>query len=344
MFTIAPLSWRAMTGTAKRAISIIEVTLTRMAWSQASRSTSPAAPGGRPMPTLFTSTSRRPQRSTAAATAASQSPGFDTSAPNSSASPPSSRIIATVSAAAFGSTSVTSTAAPRLASRMEAARPLPMPVSREPPPVTIAARPAKSLADAVGVSVMSFMSFSSLRGAAHVPGGAGLPSLHHRGQPGRDARKGDDEPDDQEFPEQERKHAPEDVAHGHIGRDAAHDEDVHAHGRGDERHLGHDHHEHAQPDRVDAQRLGDREDERDREDRHAEHVEEGPEHDIHDDHEEDELQPAHPAVGDEIHQHVGDLRDGEEARDQVAADDDRVDEGADDPRLPERALEVLPGE
>ncbi|MNV81280.1 hypothetical protein D3C71_1749360 [compost metagenome] len=58
--TIAPLPMACMCGMEWRAISIMDVTFTRSAWSQASRSRSTAVPCGPPMPTLFTRMSTRP--------------------------------------------------------------------------------------------------------------------------------------------------------------------------------------------------------------------------------------------------------------------------------------------
>lgn len=65
-----------------------------------------------------------------------------TSAAKAAATPPSAAIIPTVRSASSRSRSTTSTLVPDRASRIAAARPLPMPSPAAPPPVTIATLPA----------------------------------------------------------------------------------------------------------------------------------------------------------------------------------------------------------
>ena len=96
-----------------------------------------------PIPTLLSRQSSRPNRSTAAATIALACWSSVTSATKAAAVPPSSAIIATVRSARLSSRSTTSTRAPARASRIAAARPLPMPSSSAPPPVTIATLPSR---------------------------------------------------------------------------------------------------------------------------------------------------------------------------------------------------------
>src|SRR5579875_3229117 len=93
-----------------------------------------------PMPTLLSRQSSRPKRSSAAATIARQ---CSSSATKAAAVPPSAAIIATVPSAAARSISTTSTLAPARASRIAAARPLPIPSPGAPPPATIATLPAR---------------------------------------------------------------------------------------------------------------------------------------------------------------------------------------------------------
>ena len=99
MLTIAPPPCWIISGMAYFAISTIEVTLTRMARSQASMSTSTAVPGGPPMPTLFTRMSSRPQVRTVSRTMRSQSCGTVTSASTISEVPPSASIMCWVRSA-----------------------------------------------------------------------------------------------------------------------------------------------------------------------------------------------------------------------------------------------------
>ncbi len=66
-----------------------------------------------------------------------------TSAAKAAAVPPASAIISTVRSASSRSRSTTSTRVPARASRIAAARPLPMPSPFAPPPVTIATLPAR---------------------------------------------------------------------------------------------------------------------------------------------------------------------------------------------------------
>src|SRR5438876_4451157 len=93
------------------------------------------------MPTLLWRMSSPPQRSLASATIPSQSAARVTSAAKAVASPPSSRMIPTVSSARSLSWSTHRTRAPSRAKRMAAALPLPRPGPRDPAPVTIAILP-----------------------------------------------------------------------------------------------------------------------------------------------------------------------------------------------------------
>src|SRR5687768_12945604 len=95
-----------------------------------------------PMPTLLSRKSRRPKRSRAAATMSRHPPSSVTSASWAAAVPPSAAIIATVRSASARARSTTRTLVPARASSMAAARPLPMPSSAAPPPVTMATRPS----------------------------------------------------------------------------------------------------------------------------------------------------------------------------------------------------------
>ena len=117
------------------------LTLTAMTKSQSSSLTSSTEPR-REMPTLLSSTSRRPHRSTAASTIRRQSSALMTLASNTSASPPSSRIMARVSSARACTLSTKRTLAPSRANRTAAALPLPTPGPLEPAPVTIATFPS----------------------------------------------------------------------------------------------------------------------------------------------------------------------------------------------------------
>src|SRR5262245_8186040 len=130
MLMIEPPPAVRISGIVYFAISIIEVTLTRIAASHSRGSTSTAVPGGPPMPTLLTRMSSRPQRATVCRTAAAQSSGFVTSASTTMASPPSSAIIREVASTQSFTGSMRVTRAPCRASRTEAARPLPMPSVR----------------------------------------------------------------------------------------------------------------------------------------------------------------------------------------------------------------------
>ena len=87
-----------------------------------------------PMPTLLSRKSSRPQRSTAASTSRLHSASLVTSPACAAAVPPSALIISTVRSASFRSRSATSTLVPARASRIAAARPLPMPSPAAPPP------------------------------------------------------------------------------------------------------------------------------------------------------------------------------------------------------------------
>ncbi|MCY1218294.1 hypothetical protein D9M72_302380 [compost metagenome] len=145
MLTMAPRPTLRISGIAYLAISIIEVTLTRSAWSHSSMSRSTALPAGPPMPTLLTRMSTRPQVSTAVATAWRHCAASDTSHAAARAMPPSAVIMRSVSRAASSCISSSSTRAPRRASKIAAARPLPMSVVREPAPVTMATRPSRPL-------------------------------------------------------------------------------------------------------------------------------------------------------------------------------------------------------
>src|SRR5258708_426628 len=91
-----------------------------------------------PMPTLLSRKSSRPQRSAAASTIRWQSASLVTSQAMAAAVPPSARIISTVRSASLRSRSATSTLVPARASRIAAARPLPMPSPAAPPPLTMA--------------------------------------------------------------------------------------------------------------------------------------------------------------------------------------------------------------
>src|SRR5206468_1763301 len=93
------------------------------------------------MPTLLWRMSSPPQRSLASATIPSQSAARVTSAAKAVASPPSLRMIPTVSSARSLSWSTHRTRAPSRAKRMAAALPLPRPGPRDPAPVTIAILP-----------------------------------------------------------------------------------------------------------------------------------------------------------------------------------------------------------
>src|SRR5262245_43798214 len=96
-----------------------------------------------PMPTLLSRKSSRPQRSTAASTRRLHSASLVTSPAWETAVPPSPLIISTVRSASFWLRSATTTLVPARASRIAAARPLPMPSAAAPPPDTIATLPVK---------------------------------------------------------------------------------------------------------------------------------------------------------------------------------------------------------
>src|SRR5881409_2475670 len=93
------------------------------------------------MPTLLWRMSSPPQRWLASATIPSQSAARVTSAAKAVASPPSPRMIPTVSSARSLNWSTHRTRAPSRAKRMAAALPLPRPGPRDPAPVTIAILP-----------------------------------------------------------------------------------------------------------------------------------------------------------------------------------------------------------
>src|SRR5260370_23618855 len=117
-------------------------TLTRMMRRQSSTAVSMTLPRP-PIPTLLSSRSSRPNCPTAASTRARHCRSSATSATKAAALPPSCSIIETVCSAASRRISTTSTQAPARASRIAAARPLPIPSSGAPPPVTIATLPAR---------------------------------------------------------------------------------------------------------------------------------------------------------------------------------------------------------
>src|SRR5690242_2148642 len=95
-----------------------------------------------------------------------------TSTERAEALPPSAVIMSTVRLARPSSRSTTRTLVPLRASRMHAARPLPMPSPAAPPPVTIAARPAspRSSSGRVVAALMGmpFVSRSGEARAGHV--------------------------------------------------------------------------------------------------------------------------------------------------------------------------------
>ena len=95
---IAPPPPSIMTGIACLPVSIMLLRLVSMTRSQSPSSTPTTFPGAR-MPTLFTRMSRRPYRLTAASTMRRQSSERVTSTCSTNASPPSARIVASVSSA-----------------------------------------------------------------------------------------------------------------------------------------------------------------------------------------------------------------------------------------------------
>ena len=111
-----------------------------------------------PMPTLLSRKSSRPKRSTAAATMSRHPVSSVTSASCAAAVPPSAAIIATVRSASASARSTTRTLVPARASSMAAARPLPMPSSAAPPPVTMATRPSSPRSSSGRVVIVSISS------------------------------------------------------------------------------------------------------------------------------------------------------------------------------------------
>src|ERR1700761_5684848 len=100
-----------------------------------------------PMPTLLSRKSRRPKRSTVVSTRRLQSSSSVTSPATAAAVPPSAAIILAVLSARSRLRSATITLVPARASKIAAARPLPMPSPAAPPPeisATLPARPASS--------------------------------------------------------------------------------------------------------------------------------------------------------------------------------------------------------
>src|SRR5262245_13954166 len=143
MLTIAPpFAVLIMAGMACLESRNIVSTLTCMTRRYSSGFSSTTLPR-LPMPTLLSRKSSRPQRSTAASTSRLQSASSVTSPAWVTAVPPSALIISTVRSASFLSRSATTTLVPARASRIAAARPLPMPSPAAPPPETIATLPAK---------------------------------------------------------------------------------------------------------------------------------------------------------------------------------------------------------
>ena len=141
-FTMAPPPFCRMAGMACLAIRNMLSTLTCITRRQLSSVSSTTVPR-LPMPTLLSSRSSRPNRSSAVLTIAAQSALLVTSACTATALPPPSSIIVTVRSASARSRSTTTTWAPTRDNKIAAARPLPMPSPAAPPPVTIATLPVK---------------------------------------------------------------------------------------------------------------------------------------------------------------------------------------------------------
>src|SRR6516162_4312652 len=142
---IAGIAWR-------EAMNMLS-TLTRMTCRHCSRATSVTLPGPL-MPTLLSRQSSRPNCAITAPTIALACCSSVTSATKAVAVPPSCAIIATVRSARARSRSTTKTFAPARASRIAAARPLPIPSSAAPPPVTIATFPSSPSASRFFLSVI----------------------------------------------------------------------------------------------------------------------------------------------------------------------------------------------
>jgi hypothetical protein len=147
MLTIAPRPAAIIGGRAYLAINIIEVTLTRIARSQASGSASTASPAGPVTPTLLTRMSSPPKASSVRSTARQHDSAPATFASTTIASPPSWSTIRPVSSAQSRRSSISATRAPSRAKTIAVARPLPTigpsgPAGREPAPVMIATLPA----------------------------------------------------------------------------------------------------------------------------------------------------------------------------------------------------------
>src|SRR5580658_7972391 len=143
--------------------------ITRAQVSSVSSTTVPLLP----IPTLLSRQSSRPQRDTASSTMAAHCLDSVTSYEAATALPPSAAIIVAVRSASCRSRSTTSTLHPARASRMAAARPLPMPSPAAPPPVTIAAFPTRPHSS-FGIIVCSFRCL----------GVSSLSSIHQRTVPG----------------------------------------------------------------------------------------------------------------------------------------------------------------
>src|SRR5688572_6031076 len=141
MLTIAPPPCRSIAGMTCFMARKQLLRLTAKTRSQTSSESSTTPPTST-MPTLLSSTSMRPKRSRQAATARSTSADRDASACQASASPPSPRMISTVSRAAPSFTSTQKTRAPSRAKSTAVALPLPQPGPTEPAPITSAVLPA----------------------------------------------------------------------------------------------------------------------------------------------------------------------------------------------------------
>src|ERR1700694_490616 len=152
---IEPPPLLIISGIAYFAISIIEATLTCIALSHASISTSTALPRGPAMPTLLTRMSSLPQASAVRATIAWHDTGTLTSPSTICETPPSASISRLVSSTHCATVSTSVTRAPCRARTTAVARPLPIPSAREPAPVTMATLPSRrsSLRIAVAISL-----------------------------------------------------------------------------------------------------------------------------------------------------------------------------------------------
>src|SRR5262245_26640242 len=145
-------------------------------------------------------------------------------------------------------------------------------------------------------------------------------SLHLRGQPQRQDRKGDEDNQPDKIGQDERNDAPEYRRKGDVLDDAFYHEHVHPDRRMDQTELDGHHDDNAEPDRVEAQMRDDRKDDRDGQDDHGHRVHQAAEHQVHHHDQRQDAVAAEPESGQEFRHLLRRLRDREEIAEQQRAD------------------------